>query len=142
MELFKIIEDDYKEMNKRYRETFGYDMSSKEELILSFKKNENIIQKDDEGNIIGFLNYVDNGNWFDFKTIAIAKELRGTFKGGFLMISMFNKMCEVARSKGVIYIDLVLCTLENTIKSMAERVGFMTTSYVIDGSRILMRKEI
>jgi hypothetical protein len=128
-------------MNRKYREAFGYDMSSKEELILSFEKNKNII-KEENGVIQGFLNYVDNGDWFDFKTIAIRKDLRGTFKGGLLAVTMLNEMMETARSKGIRYIDLVLLTLEGTIKSMAERVGFKDTPYVIDRSRILMRKEI
>lgn len=142
MELFEIIEDDYKEMNRKYKEIFGYDMSSKDELKLSFKKNKNIVRTDKLGAIEGFLNYADNGTWYDFKTIAIRRDLRGSFYGGKLAVSMFNEMIERARNEGVLYIDLVLLTLEGTILAMAKRMGFVNTSFLIDQSRILLRKEI
>lgn len=139
--LFEIIKDDYKIADRAYRKTFGYPMGSKKELLDSYLKNHNIIKHGPNG-IDGFINYSNNGMFYSFKTVAIRKDIRGTLYGGRLMYSLFNAMLDKAREEKIEYIDLVLLTLEKTIYSMAKRVGFEDTDFVIDESRILLRKEM
>jgi hypothetical protein len=135
-ELFDVIKDRYEQVASVYKDTYGQELGTEEELRRDYRIGINIIERSPSGEVQGFLNYIDHGDWLEPITLAVRKELRGTFRGSKLACRLAGKLIERRKS-----IDLVLLKLETGFRKMAEKSGFMFIKD-IDDKRILLRRKV
>lgn len=122
-ELYPLIKDDLFEIYSLNKAFGGYSHPDPEGFLMDRIANSEKITKEKNGEVEGFISYLDWDDRLEMMNLAIRKDLRRTFYGSKLAVELVNQVFDIA-DKRHIPIDAWFLKVEAHIIDYARRMGF------------------